>query len=48
MGKLSWYLKQLLPLIYVSEFKENGVHRLCIWRMWMGRAYNIRYFDLVA
>lgn len=48
MDEILWYLKQLLPLIYVSEFKENGVRRLCIWRMWFGRCFNIRYFNLAS
>jgi len=46
--KIIWYLKQLLPLTYVTTFTENGRRRLCIWRMWWGRSFAIRYFDLAA
>ena len=43
---MKWYLKQLLPLTYVSRFAQDGKCRLCVWRMWMGRCYGARYFDL--
>ena len=45
-GKPMWYLKQLLPLTYVSRFMQDGKRRLCVWRMWLGRCFNVRYFDL--
>jgi len=46
--RLRWYLKQLLPLVYVTTFTENGRRRLCVWRMWMGHSFNERYFDLAG
>ena len=46
IDKLIWYLKQLLPLFYVTTFTENSIERLCIFRMWFGHWYNIRYYDL--
>lgn len=46
MGRLKWYLKQLLPLVYLSTFTSNGKRQLCIWRMWFGHLFNVRWFDL--
>ena len=46
MRRIKWHLKQLLPLIYVSTFVQDGKRQLCIWRMWLGRCFNIRWFDL--
>ena len=46
MNKLKWYFKQLLPLKYVSTFTENGIRKRCIFRMWFGRSFNVRYFNL--
>lgn len=43
---MKWYLKQLLPLTYMSEYKQNDKRRLCIWKMWMGRCFSVRHFDL--
>lgn len=44
--KLIWCVKQLLPLKYDTAFTEAGVGRLCIWRMWLGRCFDIRWFEL--
>ena len=49
MERLKWYLKQLFPLTYVATYSVPGEwHRrkLCIWRMWFGRCFNVRYFNL--
>lgn len=48
MERLKWYLKQLLPFIYVTTFTADSKRRLCIWRMWMGRCFAVRYFDLAS
>lgn len=42
-----WYLRQLLPLTYVSEYTVNvqkgkGLRQVCVWKMWFGKCYNIR------
>ena len=42
-----WYLKQLLPLLYISTYTQGGRRWLCIWRMWFGRSFAIRKFELV-
>lgn len=44
--RLKWYLKQIFPLTYVATFTEGNQRRLCVWRMWMGRSFNARYFNL--
>lgn len=41
-----WYIKQLLPLLYVSTYTEDGQRKLAIWRMWLGRCYNVREYTL--
>ena len=54
MNRYIWFLKQLLPLIYVSEElipdkKEIGVFekQLCIWQMWFGKCYNIKRYTVI-
>lgn len=46
MDKLKWYLKQLLPLKYDSYYKVEGKKYLSIWRMWLGRSFNHRAFEI--
>jgi hypothetical protein len=41
MNRVKWYLKQLLPLTYRTEFVENGRRKVAVWNMWLGRCYNI-------
>lgn len=48
MERVKWYIKQLFPLMYVATFKEDAKRRLCIWRMWLGRCFDVRYFNLEA
>lgn len=42
VGKVIWYIKQLFPLTYISNYRENGSDKLTIWKMWFGRSYRIR------
>lgn len=42
-----WYLKQLLPLTYVSTFGEGGYRFVTVWKMWFGHQYNIRKWKVV-
>ena len=42
MNRAIWYLKQLLPLTYVSEYGAEGQKRVCVWRMWFGHCFAIR------
>ena len=48
MDKTIWYLKQILPLVYISEYTENNKRQLSIWRMWFGRCFCHRKFTLVS
>lgn len=41
MNKLIWALKQLLPLTYRSFYTEAGRTHFCVWRMWLGRCFDI-------
>lgn len=48
-NSLIWYIKQLFPFTYYSEYTVNlkgGVRQVCIWKMWFGRCYNIRRWDI--
>lgn len=36
-----WYLRQLFPLTYRTTYGENGQRHFCVWRMWLGRCYDI-------
>lgn len=39
--KALWYLKQLLPLTYRTTYEQDGKPHFTVWKMWMGRCYNI-------
>jgi hypothetical protein len=41
-----WYIKQLFPLRYKSEYREDDKPRLTIWRMWLGRCFSIESWEL--
>jgi len=45
-NRIRWATKQILPLSYVSEYGVEGERRLSIWRMWMGRCFNVREYTL--
>lgn len=38
-GRLVWYVKQLLPLRYETEYLEGSQEKHCVWRMWFGRCF---------
>ena len=46
MSKLTWYLKQLFPLKYDTEYSENGKSYVTIWKMWLGRCFAIKKYEL--
>jgi hypothetical protein len=46
MSKLTWYLKQLFPLKYDTEYSENGKNYVTIWKMWLGRCFSIKKYEL--
>ncbi len=37
----SWTRKQLFPLTYRTRYEEDGVRHFCVWRMWLGRCFDI-------
>ena len=41
MNKLAWYIKQLFPLTYRTQYKEDGKQHFVVWQMWFGRSYSI-------
>lgn len=53
-SRLLWVFKQMFPLSYKSEFiskaelGELGKRQLCIWRMWLGKCYDVQWYDLAA
>jgi hypothetical protein len=44
--KLQFWIKQLLPLMYVSEYSENGHRKVTVWRQWFGRPFKIRTWEI--
>ena len=46
MNRLAWYFKQLFPLRYVSVYTQDGNRRLDTWRMWFGRCFDIKHYQL--
>mgnify|MGYP000049373335 CR=1 FL=1 len=47
MNKLKWALWQLLPMSYVSRFRDEDGPKIATWKMWLGRCYRVR-FDRLA
>lgn len=41
MQKLIWYVKQLWPCTYRTTYVENGRRHFTVWRMWLGRCFDI-------
>lgn len=40
-NKIIWYIKQLLPLTYRTEYKtEDGQRWYTVWNMWFGKSFN--------
>lgn len=47
MKKITYTLKQLLPLTYYSKYRvQNGAKELAIWTQWFGKPFNIKRFTL--
>lgn len=38
---MMWYLKQLWPCTYRTNYIENETRHFVVWRMWMGRCFDI-------
>ena len=39
--KMKWYLKQLLPLSYRTQYTDGEGKHDCRWRMWFGRCFAV-------
>ena len=46
-NKIIWLVKQLFPFQYFSEYTENGVKKLTIFRMFFGRTFAVKTWDLL-
>lgn len=40
MQKLTWYVKQLLPLTYRSHYRDKNGKHFAVWNMWLGKVFN--------
>jgi len=45
--KILWYLKQLFPLTYKSKYKIKEEQFYSVWKMWLGKCYNIKTVRIV-
>lgn len=42
MNKIKWAIKQLLPLTYRTEYRDEQERKhYTVWKMWFGRCFNI-------
>ena len=48
--RIKWYFKQLLPLVYVSEYGEANTDKrfVTVWRMWFGHCFNIETWEVMG
>jgi len=46
MNRIVWYLKQLLPLKYDTEYGQDGKSYVSVWRMWFGRCFAVKKYEL--
>ena len=44
---MKWYLEQLIPLTYRSHYKSDGKSFFCVWKMWLGKCFNIEEVEVV-
>lgn len=46
---LAWYVKQLLPLTYRSNYRdEKGNQYFEVWKMWFGKVYDAEAYDITG
>ena len=39
-----WGIKQLFPFRYESSYRDSvGDEKTCIWRMWLGKCFKIKW-----
>ncbi|WP_117161453.1 hypothetical protein [Paraliobacillus sp. X-1268] len=44
--KIIWYLKQLIPLTYRTKYTEDGVKYFTVWKMWLGKCYEVDSYEV--
>ena len=45
-----WYFYQLFPLTYYADYEieiKGKVRQVCVWKMWLGRSYNINTWEVL-
>lgn len=47
LSKTKWLFKQLFPLTYHSVYRQGDKQIVHIWKMWMGRCYKSRKWEVV-
>ena len=47
MKKISFLVKQILPLTYVSKYRSDGKKYLTVWKQWFGKLYNVHTYTLL-
>lgn len=47
-SRLKWYVKQTLPLSYWTKVERDDRLQVVIWRMWLGRCFDVTQFEVVA
>lgn len=45
---MKWYFMQLFPVWYHTKYKENGKTYISWWKMWFGRCYKQKTFEVAA
>ena len=48
MDKVKWYIKQIFPLMYKTTYGKDGKKYFCVWRMWLGRCFQIEEHEIVS
>jgi hypothetical protein len=38
---MMWYLRQIIPLTYRARYIKKGRRHFVVWRMWLGRCFDI-------
>jgi hypothetical protein len=41
MSRIIWYIKQLFPLWYKTQYAIGAEKHFVVWQMWLGKCFNI-------
>jgi hypothetical protein len=44
--RIKWSVKQLFPLTYWCKCKEEDKDLIYTWKMWLGRSYDVRAWEV--